>query len=400
MLFTFVGDHGHFEPLLPIARAAEAAGHVVAFACGASMAAVPRSAGFETFTLDGEGSPARERLPLLAYDRAREERHLRDRFIRRAARARVPRLRDLCETWRPQVLVCDETDFGTMLAAERSKTPHATVQVIAAGGFLRKEAIGPALDELRAEIGLAPDPDLEMLARYLVLSPFPPRYRDPSDPLPDTAHPIHPGSAAVGEDGAARLPAKALPSAETLYLTLGSVFNTESGDLLARLIAGLSARPANLIVTVGRHIDPRELGPQPAHVHIERFVPQSALLPVCDAVVCHAGSGSVMGALANGLPSLLLPIGADQPLNAARCAALGVARVVDPMQATAEGVRAEVGLVLDVPSYRHNAERLRDEIASLPGPARAVSLLEELAAEGRPIPFEPAAPTGRSAPGS
>ena len=55
------------------------------------------------------------------------------------------------------------------------------------------------------------------------------------------------------------------------------------------------------------------LGAQPAHVRAERFVPQSEELPHCDLVISHGGSGSVLGALAHGLPQLLLPLGADQP---------------------------------------------------------------------------------------
>ena len=105
----------------------------------------------------------------------------------------------------------------------------------------------------------------------------------------------------------------------TVYFTLGTVYNMESGDLFQRVMAGLRDLAADVIVTVGRDLDPDELGPQPPNVHIERFVPQAELLPHCDLVVSHAGSGSVLGALAHGLPMVLIPIGADQPLNAARC---------------------------------------------------------------------------------
>jgi len=44
MLFAFAGGSGHLEPLVPIARAAKAAGHSVAFA-GRPWAQPPVSAG-------------------------------------------------------------------------------------------------------------------------------------------------------------------------------------------------------------------------------------------------------------------------------------------------------------------------------------------------------------------
>ena len=78
-----------------------------------------------------------------------------------------------------------------------------------------------------------------------------------------------------------------------------------------------------------------------------------------------------------------IPLGADQPLNAARCAALGVAQVLDAVEATPAMVREAVAAVLDNAGYRVRAEALRDEIAALPGPAHAVSLLEDLAIESR-----------------
>jgi UDP:flavonoid glycosyltransferase YjiC (YdhE family) len=76
---------------------------------------------------------------------------------------------------------------------------------------------------------------------------------------------------------------------------------------------------------------------------------------------------------------VLIPMGADQPLNAARCAELGVARVLDAMTATPQDARDAVSTVLADPTYRQAAERMRDEIEALPGPAHAVKLLEQLA---------------------
>src|SRR6266508_4483240 len=159
----------------------------------------------------------------------------------------------------------------------------------------------------------------------------------------------------------------------------------ESGDLFARVLSGLRELSVNVIATVGRQFDPDDLGQQPENVHIERYIPQSSILPRCHLVVSHGGSGSVIGALAHGLPSVLVPMGADQPLNAARCEALGVARVLDAVETTPETVREAVSTVLANPTYRQAAERMRDEIAALPGPAYAVMLLERLVAEKRPL---------------
>jgi MGT family glycosyltransferase len=249
------------------------------------------------------------------------------------------------------------------------------VLVIAAGLLARRELIAEPLNALRAEHGLPPDPDLAMLSRYLVFAPFPPSLRDPAFPLPATAHALRPFALEAPSKTADPL------QVPTVYFTLGTVFNLESGDLFGRVLAGLRDLPIDVVVTVGREIDPLEFGPQPANVRVERYIPQSELLPLCSLVVSHAGSGSVIGALAHGLPLVLIPMGADQPHNAARCAQLGVAQVLDAVEATPDTVREAVTTVLADPAYRHAAERIRDEFAALPDTAHAVTLLERLVAE-------------------
>lgn len=384
ILFTFVGGRGHFDPLVPIARAAEAVGHTVAFGCGLSMVATVAAAGFAVFPLSTGAVGLPERLPLRPVDPRREDEEFRDRFAGRAARARLPRTLALCAAWRPDVLVCDETDFGGMLAAEALGLPQATVLVMAAGSFVRAHVVGETLNELRADQNLPPDPDLAMLHRYLALSPFPPGFRDPAYPLPPTAHSFRPLPPGAG-NGDAPPWLTDLGGAPTVYFTLGTVFNLESGDLFGRVLAGLRDLPIHLVVTVGRDIDPGEFGPQPPHVHIASFIPQALLLPYCSLVVSHGGSGSVVGALAHGLPSVLLPLGADQPLNAARCQALGLGRALDVVAATPTMIRDAAAAVLAEPAYRRAAERFRDEIAALPGPEHTVMLLERLAADRSPL---------------
>lgn len=385
LLFSFAGGNGHFQPLVPVAAAAQAAGHLVAVTGRPRMARTVEAAGFTFVATEADRGPP-ERLPLRELDSEREDRVLRDGFAGWLARDRQVGLFALCAEWPPDLVVCDETDFGAMIVAERLGLPYAAVLVIAAGSFIfiRPELVAEPLDRLRAEHGLPPDPDLAMLSRYLVLSPVPPSFRDPTCPLPATVHPFRSFGPGPADDTVPRWAAD--PSgAPVVYATLGTVFNMESGDLFARMLAGLRDLPVEVIVTVGPEIDPEEFGPQPGNVHIERYVAQSSVLPHCSLVVSHGGSGSVIGALAHGVPLVLVPMGADQPLNAARCEALGVARVLDALAATPKSIGQAVSGVLADPSYRRAAERIRDEYAALPGPAHGVTLLERLAAERRPI---------------
>lgn len=388
VLCTYAGGSGHADPLVPIAEAVRATGHDVAFFGRRSAAAALNANGFALFAdpddralAAGDDAPI---TPLLELDMEREYRELRG-FADRIARARMDRVLELAEHWRPDLLVCDEADYGGMLGAERLRLPHATVLTNASGSFLRAVDVAEPLDAIRAEHGLQLDPDLTMPARDLVVSPFPPSFRDPGSPLPEHAISIRP-------DPGRSLPGSApdwlshLPQRPTVYFTLGTIFNQESGDLFDRVLAGLRELPATVVVTVGRSLDPERFGPQPDNVHIERYIPQSLLLPHCDLVVNHGGSGSVIGALAHGLPIVILPMGADQLPNAQRCEQLGVGVVLDAVRATPRSIRDATSALL-IDAHAHEAaERIRDEIASLPGPEAVVPLLERLAERDRSSP--------------
>jgi MGT family glycosyltransferase len=131
-----------------------------------------------------------------------------------------------------------------------------------------------------------------------------------------------------------------------------------------------------LIVTVGRSIDPTAFGPQPANVHVEQYIPQSLLFPHVDAVVCHGGFNTVLGALSFGLPLVLAPISADQPVHARRCAALGVGRVLDAQTMDVTEIRAATRSVLHEPSYRAAAQQTQREIVALPDIRAAAAIVE------------------------
>jgi MGT family glycosyltransferase len=263
--------------------------------------------------------------------------------------------------------------------------PHASVPTGAwnADYQLRVEALDQ-LNALRADFGLPSEPEAAMLFRYLNLAFMPPRYHDPTRPVAPTTHFFRP--VPFDRSGDETLPSwvAELPDRPTVYATLGTIFNFRT-DLFGAILHGLQNEPINLILTVGRNQDPDRFGPRATNVRIERYVPQSLLFPHLDLVVAHAGFGTVMVALGHGLPLVALDVGADHPIHAGRCAALGVGRAIARGEITPEAVREAAWAVLGDPVYRRNAERLRDEMVALPGPERAVALIERLAREKAPL---------------
>ena len=132
-----------------------------------------------------------------------------------------------------------------------------------------------------------------------------------------------------------------MPSVPTVYVTLGTVFN-DARTLFGVILEGLRDEPVNVIVTVGKASDPAALGAQPPSVHVERYLPQTQLFSRCDAIVSHGGSGTMLSALAAGLPLLSIPQGADQFRNAERCRTAGVGSALWPHEVSAGAVRQSV----------------------------------------------------------
>ncbi len=393
ILFSFHEGPGHYNPLVPLANLAAANGHTVAFAADPKRVGLPAGDGFTAFPtgIDPYGSPEsvviEERYNAASPSPEREDALIRDGFGGVYPRAKATDLITLCEAWRPDIVVWDEANLGAPIAADVLGIPNVSVLVLAAGSLLRPDLITDGLNAIRVEHGLPGDPALDMLSRYLTLSPFPNGIRDPAFPLPATARTIRPllPDPAPGE----RLPewADELPDRPVIYFSLGTAFDQSLAlGIFRRVIPTLAELPISLIVTVGRKIDPADLGDQPGNVHIERYLSQALLLPLVDLCVSHAGSGTVMGALSHGVPLALIPRGADQPANATRCEALGVGRIIGTPEITGAEARQAVEAMLADPAYRGRAERIRDDIATLPGVDQALTLIERVATERNLIP--------------
>jgi UDP:flavonoid glycosyltransferase YjiC (YdhE family) len=295
----------------------------------------------------------------------------------------------IMDSWRPDVIVRDPMEFAGCIVAEARGIPHAASGPLFAfwqGAWHgAPDEIGrPSLDGLRMSLGLPLDPELTMLCRYLHLAFLPSAFPDPRLVIPPTVHFLRSNS--FNQSGTEVLPdwVGGLAKLPTVHASLGTVFHRTPGAFAA-IIEGLRDQPINLIIAVGRDQDPATYGPQPPNVHIERYIPHNLLLPLCDAVVTHCGFSSIIACLEQGLPMVAMPLSGDQPANAARCVALGVACLVPPDKRTPENIWRAVREVLGNPIYRDNATRLRSEMQSLPGPDYAVGLLERLAVEKTPI---------------
>jgi len=169
----------------------------------------------------------------------------------------------------------------------------------------------------------------------------------------------------------------ALRGSPIVYITLGTVYN-HNLDVFTALLEGLRDEALNIVVTVGKQNDPAALGRQPSNVHVRQYIPQELLLPHCAAVATHGGAGSTLGALAFGLPLLVVPQGADHFYNADRVVAAGAGVQLMPDRLTADSARVAIRLLLRDGTFRDAAQRVKIELDAMPDPREAVETLERL----------------------
>jgi MGT family glycosyltransferase len=165
-----------------------------------------------------------------------------------------------------------------------------------------------------------------------------------------------------------------------VYVTEGTMHSKES-LLLPTAINGLANLPVKVVMTTGRHREPSEIvkGEIPQHIRVEQWVDHGELFPLVDVVVTTGGSGTVLAALSEGIPLVVVPTAWDQPENAWRVVETGAGLRLAPHECSPENLGAAVQRVLADPSFRRNAERLASVFAGYSGAAQAAELLEALA---------------------
>jgi UDP:flavonoid glycosyltransferase YjiC (YdhE family) len=297
----------------------------------------------------------------------------------------LPDLLALAQGWRPDVIIRDIMEFGGWLAAEALGIPHVSVETSLFAYYQpAAAAVAASLSQFLEASGRSASDVAMRLFAYLHLSFIPMSFEDPAALPPPTTRSLRaqPLVAAPGEQSPEWL--TELPDRPTIYATLGTVPVFTRPVLFDAIITGVRDLDVNLITTLGRNLEPEQFGPQPSNVHLVRYISQALLLPRCDVVIAHGGLGTVLGTLSHGIPMVLVPLGADQPANVARAVALGTGIALEPDQRTPDAIRDAVRAVLADPTYRRNAERVRDEMAALPGPEYAVELLERLARGKQP----------------
>jgi MGT family glycosyltransferase len=161
-----------------------------------------------------------------------------------------------------------------------------------------------------------------------------------------------------------------------IYASLGSLVN--GLDQVYKHILGAvgALKNVQLVLSVGKNIDPENLGSIPSNTIVVRSAPQIELLKRAALCITHAGLNTTLESLAHGVPMVAIPIGYDQPGTAARIAHHGTGEFIEVDELTTDRLRGLIEKVLQDPSYRERAEYFQKVISETRGLDLAADIIE------------------------
>jgi MGT family glycosyltransferase len=389
VLLGAFGDPGHAFPMIALGRALAARGHDVTLqtwrrwqedvrAEGLSFAPAPE---YQVFPSGPD--------PLDFYE-----------AVVHATADTLPLVREL----RPDVVVADILTLAPALAAELEGRPCATLiphvyphgqpdfPIYSLGARLARTAAGRVfwrraqrvvtrglergrreLNETRSRLGLPALANVHNgISRQLALVATFPQLEYPRS-WPAHVHVVGP---LMWEPPAREV--ELPPGDEPLVLIAPSTAQDSQHTLLRAALRGLADMPVRVLATWNRRLPPRSL-PVPTNARVVDWVSYSRTMPHCDVVVCHAGHGTLVRALASGCAVVACPAVGDMNENAARLDWAGAGVRVPRRFVSPRVLRLAVERALSDVTIRERAGELAAWAGEHDSGATAARLVEELA---------------------
>lgn len=384
-LFVVPPMVGHVNPTIPVGRALAARGHEVAWAGPTEVvaSALPDDVTHLPVPLSAR---VRDHIAARADDLrgAAALKHLVGDFLVPLAECMVPGVRAAVDAFGPDVMVVDQQALaGTAVALADGITwaTSATTSALLvdpmemlprvkawADGLQRDVLRGAGVDErtaATADLRFSPHLVIVFSTPALVgRDDFPERFAFVGPSIGDRRDATPFDWSWLDHDG------------PNVLVSLGTLNWHNGGRFFRAAAAALDGSPARGVLVA----PPDLVGDCPPNVRVVPHVPQLALMPHLDAVVCHGGHNTTCEALAHGVPLVVAPIRDDQPTIAAQVDAAQAGVRVMFRRATAETLRAALERVLHDPDIAAGADRVRRSFAAAGGVGAAVARLEAVSA--------------------
>lgn len=383
VLFTTPPTPGHVYPTLPLVEELIDRGHRVTYISGRSLAPELRLAGASVVDLGWE--PDTSALAAAGFTAETLSADLLA-FLA-AARTLTPHLLDVLAADPPDIVCADSVPLGGLLAGifeapmvslvptlatNAAFTPGELIEGFTPGhpGMLRYFA---ELTDWFTSYG-QPVPtghDIDSAPKSPSLVFVPREFQIAGDTFDDSFRFIGPSVPQRSRHTPHWQPPPS--GAPVLLVSLGTAFNNQP-DFFASCADAFADSAFHVLMAVGSHIDPAELGPLTTNIEIHRRVPQLAVLRHAAAFITHAGMGSVTEALYHQVPTVAVPQVREQAVNASRIEQLGLGARLDAP--TPDHLRGVTERIASDPGIRANLAVMKHAIDEAGGATAGADVIE------------------------
>jgi MGT family glycosyltransferase len=386
--FFNIPTHGHINPTLPLVRELVQQGDEITYFAG------PR---FEE-KIRATGAAYGDYGDVYAFDQSRTVAHsiLQGSQLAEAAAAILPQVLDSIENERPDYLLFDMSAPWGNIAAQRYDLPAVACfphlpfnwrTFLSDKRVLRKGAhsLRPGhgyYRRLQRETGkLAREQKLRKPSEINVLSSsaelnivFSSRYFQPFEenfddsyhyvgPVINTDRPDEPFAISRG------------PGQKLIYIAVGTLYQANK-VFFEQCMEAFAGDDYAVIMSVGKAVDPEDLGPIPTNFTVAQFVPQLAILDEADLFVTHSGMNSINEAVLALVPMVGVPNTIEQAVNAFRVEQLHGGLYLEPEKLTAGKLRSAAEQVLADPEVRPGLQKIRQSFLQAGGVESAVEAIQ------------------------
>jgi MGT family glycosyltransferase len=165
------------------------------------------------------------------------------------------------------------------------------------------------------------------------------------------------------------------PGQRLLYIAVGTVYQA-SRQFFQDCFEAFSDPRFAVVLSVGRAVDPADLGEAPPNFTVAQYVPQLSVLQEADLFITHGGMNSINEAILYGVPLVVVPNTIEQTTNALRIEQLHAGLYLDHQELTVEKLRDAVLQVLTDREVPVGLQRIQESFAASGGVPRAVSALQ------------------------